>query len=71
MLFNILTFDQEARQAMEKGVYYQEIADNTVDLREKIVRSKFIPEDQLDRIDAINNEIKEAMTEILKGGSYA
>ncbi|WP_290491371.1 MULTISPECIES: V-type ATP synthase subunit A [unclassified Aerococcus] len=71
MLFNILTFDQEARQAMEKGAYYQEIADNTVDLREKIVRSKFIPEDQLDRIDAINNEIKEAMTEILKGGSYA
>ena len=71
MLFNILTFDQEARQAMEKGTYYQEIADNTVDLREKIVRSKFIPEDQLDRIDAINEEIKEAMTEILKGGSYA
>ncbi|MGY0836187.1 V-type ATP synthase subunit A [Aerococcus urinaeequi] len=71
MLANILTFDKEARQIMENGAYYQEIADNTIDLRESIVRSKFIPEDQLDRIDAINDEIKAAMKEILKGGSYA
>ncbi len=71
MLNNILTFNTVARDAMEKGAYYQEIADNTVDLRESIVRSKFIPEDQLDRIDAINDDIKTQIAEILKGGSYA
>ncbi|RPA65441.1 V-type ATP synthase subunit A [Aerococcus agrisoli] len=71
MLFNILTFNTEARAAMDKGAYYQEIAENTVDLRESIVRSKFIPEDQLDQIDAINDEIKAKMAEIVKGGAHA
>ena len=42
--------------------------DGTVSIRERIGRSKYIPEDDLSKLDAINQEIKETMKAIISEG---
>ena len=69
LLTNILTFDQESQKALELGVYFTEIMEGTVDLRDRIARSKFIHEDQLATIQALKEEIVETLHQIVaKGG---
>ena len=69
LLTNILTFDQESQKALELGAYFTEIMEGTVDLRDRIARSKFIHEDQLATIQALKEEIVETLHQIVaKGG---
>ena len=49
MLELILTFEKEARRAMKLGSYYAEIIDGTEDVRNRIARSKYIPESEIAR----------------------
>ena len=68
MLTNILRFHEVAQEALVLGAYYHEIMSGTVDLRDRIARSKFIPETELDRIKALAQEIDSSIHQILAQG---
>ncbi|KPG69291.1 ATP synthase subunit A [Enterococcus sp. RIT-PI-f] len=68
MLDNILLFDAQAKRALQLGAYLDEIIKGTVDLRERIARSKYLPEEELDRIDKVKEDIKEIMQKIIETG---
>ncbi len=68
MLDNILLFDAQAKRALQLGAYLDEIIKGTVDLRERIARSKYVPEEELDRIDKVKEDIKEIMQKIIETG---
>ena len=68
LLSNILTFDAEANRVLELGAYFREIMEGTVDLRDRIARSKFIHEDQLEKIQALSQTIEETLHQILAQG---
>ncbi|MGT2785228.1 V-type ATP synthase subunit A [Streptococcus merionis] len=69
MLSNILLFDDEANRALELGAYFTEIMDGTVELRDRIARSKFISEDRIAEIEGLSEQIKTILHEIVaKGG---
>lgn len=68
LLSNILTFDAEANRALELGAYFREIMEGTVELRDRIARSKFIHEDQLEKIQALSQTIEETLHQILAQG---
>jgi len=58
----IMLFHGLAEDALEKGVPVTEIASLAV--RERIARAKFIPEETLDKIDALKKEISRAIEEL-------
>ncbi|MGO2637823.1 MAG: V-type ATP synthase subunit A, partial [Enterococcus viikkiensis] len=69
MLNNILTFNKEGQRALELGTYLKEIIDGTVTLRDRIARSKYVPETELEKLDTINTDIvKEIQAIIAEGG---
>ncbi|MFB8576334.1 V-type ATP synthase subunit A [Enterococcus hirae] len=68
MLKVILTFGKEARKALSLGAYFNEIMEGTVAVRERISRSKYIPEEELAKISRINEEIKETIQLIVSEG---
>lgn len=68
MLTNILRFHEAAQEALVLGAYFHEIMSGTVDLRDRIARSKFIPEAELDRIKALAQEIDSSIHQILAQG---
>ena len=68
LLTNILTFDEEANRALNLGAYFTEIMNGTVELRDRIARSKFIPEEQLDAIRNLYAVIRENLHDILAQG---
>ena len=68
LLSNILTFDAEANRALELGAYFREIMEGTLELRDRIARSKFIHEDQLEKIQALSQTIEETLHQILAQG---
>lgn len=68
LLSNILTFDAEANRALELGAYFREIMKGTVELRDRIARSKFIHEDQLEKIQGLGQTIEETLHQILAQG---
>ncbi|MDO5457193.1 MAG: V-type ATP synthase subunit A [Atopococcus tabaci] len=68
MLDTILTFEEEAREAMKLGSYYDELVEGTEDLRYRIARMKEIPEDQLDEIDQLKARIPEEMKNVIQEG---
>ena len=68
LLSNILTFDAEANRALELGAYFREIMEGTVELRDRIARSKFIHEDQLEKIQALSQTIEKTLHQILAQG---
>ena len=68
MLTNILRFHEVAQEALVLGAYFHEIMSGTVDLRDRIARSKFIPETELDRIKALAQEIDSSIHQILAQG---
>ncbi|MGM0213276.1 V-type ATP synthase subunit A [Enterococcus sp. AZ109] len=69
MLNNILTFNKEGQRALELGAYLKEIIDGTVTLRDRIARSKYIPETELELLDQINQDITlEIQAIIAEGG---
>lgn len=70
MMQIILTFEDEARKALELGSYYDEIAEGTREVRERIGRMKYISEDEFDRFNDIESSIATIMKDIVhKGGA--
>ena len=68
MLDLILTFESEARKAMDLGAYYHEIMEGTGDVRDRIARSKYISEANIDQLDEIKQAVKEAILDTVKEG---
>ncbi len=68
MMTLILTFFNEGKRALELGAYYNEIMKDTDDLRDKIGRMKYIPEDELDKLDHLIQNMKATMQDILQKG---
>lgn len=68
MLENILYFDEQAKRALQLGAYLDDITKDTIDLRERIARSKYIPEEELTRLDAIKQDTKALLQKIVETG---
>ncbi|MFS8088268.1 V-type ATP synthase subunit A [Enterococcus gallinarum] len=68
MLENILYFDEQAKRALQLGAYLDNITKGTIDLRERIARSKYIPEEELTRLDAIKQDTKALLQKIVETG---
>lgn len=68
MLKMIMTFGEESQKALKLGAYFNEIMKGTVELRDKIARSKYVKEDELEKLDRIQQEIKTTMQKILEEG---
>lgn len=69
MLNNILNFADEAKKALELGAYFTEIMDGTVEVRDRMARSKYIAEENIDQIKALSEQAQEAIHQVLaKGG---
>ncbi|WP_425538555.1 V-type ATP synthase subunit A [Microaceticoccus formicicus] len=67
MMQLILKFGHEANRALAQGVYLNEIL--ALPVRERITRSKNTPEDKLEEIDAIKDQLTKEMEELIaKGG---
>ncbi|MDI9218864.1 V-type ATP synthase subunit A [Clostridium tertium] len=69
MLKLILLFRKEAERALKAGVYLNEIL-GLSEVRDKIARSKYIHEDNINKIDEIEVELKAAIDALIneKGG---
>ncbi|MBO0447141.1 V-type ATP synthase subunit A [Enterococcus ureilyticus] len=68
MLRLILTFYEEGQVALTLGAYLSEIMAGTVGLRDQIARSKYLPEDEIDRLDGLIDEIKLTLKQIIADG---
>ena len=64
----VLSFEDEARAGMELGAYFAEIKKGTAAAREQIAKSKYFPEDQIAKFEALRNDIKEAIHEVVSEG---
>ncbi|GAA0823919.1 V-type ATP synthase subunit A [Clostridium tertium] len=69
MLKLILLFRKEAERALKAGIYLNEIL-GLSEVRDKIARSKYIHEDNINKIDEIEVELKAAIDALIneKGG---
>ncbi|MGM0396159.1 MAG: V-type ATP synthase subunit A [Bacillota bacterium] len=66
MLKLILQFYDLGMKALKKGVYLKDIEQMPV--REKIARSKYIEEEELNKIDEIGVELNEAINKLIEEG---
>ena len=68
MLQLVLKFYDEGQRGLESGAYLKEISEMPV--REKIARAKYMPENDLDKMNEILNEIENEVDNLInKGGS--
>ncbi len=56
MLRNIIAFNKQAREAVEQGVQAEELF--ALPVNEEISRSRYVPESELDELDAIGGRIE-------------
>jgi len=68
MLRLILTFYKEANYALSLNAYFSEVMSGTADIRDQIARSKYLPENQLERLDELTQNMKARMREIVAEG---
>lgn len=68
MLSNIIAFGDEAEKALELGSYLSEIMSGTILLRDKIARMKYVPENEINKITDLAQEIKETIKTIIQEG---
>lgn len=66
MLELVLRFYREALRGLNNGVYLSEM--ENLDVREKIARAKYVSEEELDKIEAISDEISSAIDELINRG---
>lgn len=66
MLNLILSFRHEAEKALEAGVYLDKIL--KLPVRDKIARSKYISEEEINKIDDILVELKSEMNKLISEG---
>ncbi|MHC1696138.1 MAG: V-type ATP synthase subunit A [Eubacteriales bacterium] len=67
MLDLILFFADTAAQALKDGVLFDTIIHKTTALRDKIARSKYIDEKNLEQIAAIKEEVRTAFLGLMRG----
>jgi len=68
MLKLIIEYKREAQRALEAGVYLNNIL-ALEDLKDRIARSKYVHEDDLDKINQISVDLKVAINDLInKGG---
>ena len=70
MLSLILEYKKEAERALEAGVYLSDIM-AMEDLKDRIARSKYIHENDLDKIDEISVDLKNAIDDLISKGGVA
>lgn len=63
MLKLVITFEGEANRALEAGVYLDNILN--LEVRDRIARSKYIPEEEIEKIDNTLIELKEAIDKLI------
>ena len=68
MLQLILTFGEEGQKALSLGTYFSELMVGTVEIRDRIARSKYLPEEELEKLDRLQAEIKTTIKEIIAEG---
>ncbi|MFC6465612.1 V-type ATP synthase subunit A [Marinilactibacillus sp. GCM10026970] len=68
MIETILDFQDKALRAMDLGAYYDEINEGTEEIRERIGRSKFIPEEELSRFADIRKQTEETIQKVIEKG---
>ncbi|MCD8500965.1 MAG: V-type ATP synthase subunit A [Bacillaceae bacterium] len=68
MLNTILHFEDQAIHAMNLGAYFDEIIKGTDEVRERIGRMKFIPEEEIFRIQDIRSQIERDIQTVLEKG---
>lgn len=64
MLKLVIAFQDDAERALRSGVYLDKIT-SMLEMRDKIARAKFIPEDSIDKIDEIREELKEEIDRLI------
>jgi len=70
MLKLILEYKRQAQIALEAGVYLNDIL-ALEDLKDRIARSKYIHENDLDKIDQISVDLKATIDELINKGGVA
>ena len=68
LLRNILFFYHEALRGIALGAYFKEIIQGTVSLRERLARSKYVPEAKLGELTQMEQEIKTTIQQIIEKG---
>lgn len=63
MLHLILSFYFEAREAVQKGTSVEKL--ENLEVREKIARAKYTPEEDLEKMDGIEKEVSEEIAKLL------
>ncbi|WP_040194319.1 V-type ATP synthase subunit A [Clostridium culturomicium] len=66
MLKLILLFKKEAERALDSGVYLNKIL--SLKVRDRIARSKYIPEENINTIDQIADELVEEINQLISEG---
>lgn len=67
MLKLVLRFHEEAKKALDSGVYLKDILN--LEVRDKIARSKYIDEKDISKVDALFDELASEIDELIsKGG---
>jgi V/A-type H+-transporting ATPase subunit A len=66
MLKSILVFYHEAEKAMEAGASFKDIETHPV--RERISRMKYLKEEEMDRIEAVKEEVKRELENLVAEG---
>lgn len=70
MLKLVIGYKREAQRALEAGVYLNEIL-ALEDLKDRIARSKYIHEDNLNKMDQISVDLKSAIDDLINKGGGA
>jgi len=68
MLLTILHFEDKAVRALELGSYYDEIISGTAEVRERIGRMKYIPEQEINRFNELREDIAGTIQETIGRG---
>jgi V/A-type H+-transporting ATPase subunit A len=66
MLQLVLKFNTEAKRALEAGIYLNKIL--ALEIRDKIARSKYIPESEISRMDDIAKELEGEIDKLISEG---
>ena len=69
MLDLVLKFYDEGLRGLDSGAYLKEISEMPV--REKIARAKYLPEEELDKIDNISEEITKEIDNLISEGGIS
>ncbi len=61
----VIIFGREARKALDEGADIREIVGHRI--RERVATAKFVPEDDLEELEALQGEVVQAMHEVAEG----